>query len=144
MYLQDPIPLKDSNGQSAVVRVGDELVQRGIPAHKMTYVGPVGPTGEDVVDAPKAQVARFVRLAEIPAWHELVVGKRGPDVWDVAGQRAVQTRAHRVVSAAVLNRPAGPNCEHIGSYVRDGNPESPQLRAVAGLALALVVWGMLG
>ena len=53
---------KAITGQFVILKVGDELVVPGLPQHKMRYVGPIGPSGEDVLDPPKGQAARFVHF----------------------------------------------------------------------------------
>ena len=142
-FSMQPIVLRNVKGEFVNVRIGDELVVQGLPAHKMRYVGPIGPYGEDVVDPPKGKTAKFVHLTTIPNWEWLLVGDRGPEAWDWNGQLAVQARARQVVANQVLNQPLGPNCEHIGSAIGRGKPESPQLQvAVVLLGLALVVWGV--
>jgi hypothetical protein len=138
------IVLRDATGKLVVVRIGDELIVEGLPAHKMRYVGPIGPFGEDVVDPPKAQAARFVHLTSIPKWERLRVGERGPEPWDLRGQQAVQARARQIVANRVVNQPLGPNCEHIGTQIARGNPKSPQLRAAVGVGLAIIIFWMLG
>jgi hypothetical protein len=119
--------------------IGDEIVGADLFAHKMLYVGPIGPTGEDVLDPAKGMPARFIDFYSFPNWQSLRLGKRGPASWQE--QALVQVRAQEVVRSGVINRTLGPNCEHITSYVRTAKPESPQLRiagsvAVIGLLLA--------
>jgi hypothetical protein len=97
----------------------------------MTYVGPLGAHGEDVLDAPKNSAARLVRLLDVLNQRTVVLGQRGPESWDE--QRAVRERAIYVLGTR--NNPLGPNCEHIGSYVRTGVAESPQLSGVTLLSL---------
>jgi len=126
-----------------ILRVGDELVEPELFAHKMLYVGPIGPYGEDVLDPAKGQPARFVHSCSIPNWGQLRVCQRGPESW--REQMFVQARAREVVANGVVNRTFGPNCEHITSYVRTGKPESPQLRIAGGVAaLALLLFGLGG
>lgn len=115
-----------------VLRVGDELVEPGLFAHKMVYVGPIGPNGEDVLDPAKGQPARLVGFYSIPNWQALRPGQRGPESWQE--QMLLQARAREVVRNGVVNRTLGPNCEHITSYVRTAKPESPQLRIAGGVA----------
>jgi hypothetical protein len=134
MYLNQII-LKNLNGEPIFLRAGDELVQPGIPAHKRAYVGPIGPYGEDVVDPAKGQAPRFVHLHSIPNWQQFLVGERGPEDWQSRMQ--VQARAHEVVSNGVVNRTLGPNCDHITSYIRNGKPESPQLKFWGGIAVGV-------
>lgn len=124
------------------LRVGDELIQEGLVAHKMAYVGPVGPRGEDVLDPAKGQLTCFVHFHSIPNRERLRLGQRGPETW--GEQRLVQSRAREVVARGVVNRTAGPNCEHITSYVRTGTQDSPQLRAGVGLGLVVLVIFLLG
>jgi hypothetical protein len=124
-----------------ILRVGDELVEPGLFAHKMLYVGPIGPNGEDVLNPVKGLPARFVHFCLIPNWHRLRVGQRGPEFWPE--QMLVQSRAHEVVANAVVNRTFGPNCEHICSYVRTAKAESPQLQVAGGVGvLALLLLGL--
>src|SRR5215472_24737 len=105
--------LGSTNVNDTELRIGDELVERGLFAHKMTYVGPIGPWGEDVLDPAKGQQARFVHSYSIPTWERLRLGQRGPESWQE--QQRVQARAHEVVANRVANRTLGPNCEHICS-----------------------------
>jgi hypothetical protein len=139
-----PIVLRKVMGEPVVVRIGDELIVEGLPAHKMRYVGPIGPFGEDVVDPPKGQAVRFVHLTSVPNWQQLRVGERGPEPSDWCGQQAVQSRARQIVANQVINQPLGPNCEHIGSQIARGKPESPQLRTAVGIGLAIIFLGLLG
>ena len=120
--------------------MGDELVVPGIPQHKMIFVGAIGTLGENVVDPAKGQTARLVHLHSIPNWQQLIVGERGPEDWNAQVQ--VQERAWEVLENRVVNRTLGPNCEHISSYIRTGEPKSPQL-AFWGVAAAAVVGLML-
>jgi hypothetical protein len=125
-----------------ILRVGDELVMPGLFAHKTTYVGPIGPNAEDVLDPANGQQARFVHFFSIPNRERMRLGERGPeDYWD---QIRVQGRAREVVARGIVNRPLGPNCEHICSYVRKGQPESPQLKVGVGLGLALLLLFFIG
>jgi len=133
---------KSVSGHFVILKVGDELVVPGIPQHKMRYVGPIGPSGEDVLDPPKGQVARLVHFASIPGREHLLVGERGSDDWREQG--AIQARAIEVVSKGVVNRTLVSNCEHIGSYVRHGISESPQLKIGVGVGLALLLFWVLG
>jgi len=123
MYYQNPA--------RPLLRVGDELRIPGLPIHVMTYVGPLGAHGEDVLDAPKNSEARLVHLASVLNRGTAVLGQRGPE--SSAEQRAVRERAIYVLG--IRNLPFGPNCEHIASYVRTGVSESPQLRGVTVLSL---------
>jgi|SRR5579862_5182981 len=122
-----------------ILRVGDELIRPwGLFAHKLTYVGPIGPFGEDVLDAPNGQRAQLRHFHSIPNAEQLQVGARGPeDYWQ---QIQVQARAREVLAKGIVNRLFGPNCEHISSYVRTGKSESPQLRVSVGLAAVLVLF----
>ncbi len=138
MYLGNQGFSRNVNRKLVVLRIGDELIEPGIPAHKRVYVGPIGPYGEDVVDPAKGQAARFVHFASISNKEQLVVGERGPE--NQYEQMQVQARACEVVAKSVLNRPFGPNCEHISSYVRNGNPASPQLTLGVGVS---VIFGLL-
>jgi hypothetical protein len=126
-----------------ILRVGDELVEPGLFAHKMIYVGSIGPCGEDVLNPAKGQLVRFIHSYSIPNWERVRVGQRGPESWQE--QLFVQARAREVVANSVVNRTFGPNCEHIVSYVRAGKPESPQLQVGISLAsifaLAFLVLG---
>ncbi len=135
------VVLKNLNGEPVVLRVGDELVEPGIPAaHKRSYVGPMGPYGQNVVDPAKGQVPQMVHLHSILNWQQLLVGERGPEGWDARAQ--VQSRALEVLENRVVNRTLGPNCEHICSYIRTGRPKSPQLRFWGGVA-AIVAFCLL-
>jgi hypothetical protein len=137
MYLNQ-IVLRDVQGNLVVLRVGDELVEPGIPfTHKRTYVGPIGPGRRDVLDVPKGQRPQFVYLQLIPNWQRLIVGERGPD--DSYGQSLAQRRARQAVMQGGPNKALGPNCEHYSSFVRTGEPRSPQLRLWGGLATAVVI-----
>lgn len=135
MYLNQ-VFLNNANGESVVLRVGDELVVPGLPAHKVVFVGTIGPYGENVVDPAKGQTARLIHLGSIPNWQQLVVGERGPEDWEAQAQ--VQARAWEVLQNGVVNRTLGPNCEHICSYIRTGRAKSPQLRFWVGAAAAAV------
>jgi len=120
--------------------VGDELIRPGLPQHKMRYVGPIGPYGEDVVDPAKASAAMFVRFESIPDKEQLLVGERGTADWTEILE--IQKRARDVVARRVVNQWTGPNCEHIGSYIRHGEPDSPQLKFWGGAAaVALIILG---
>lgn len=134
--------LKSVSGEFVVLRIGDELVEPGFPAHKREYVGPIGPYREDVVDPAKGQSARFVHFDLIPNKEQLLVGERGPG--NQYDQMRVQARAREVVANSVVNRTGGPNCEHISSYIRNGNPASPQLKFAIGAVLAIFFFGFLG
>src|ERR1700693_2963054 len=103
-----------NNSDVVILRPGDELVQAGLPAHKRVFVGPIGLSGENVVDPAKGQTAQLVDLHSIPNWQKLLVGGRGPE--DVFQQMQVQQRAWKVVTESVVNRTLWPNCEHICSY----------------------------
>lgn len=131
------------NGQIVVLMVGDELVVPGVPQHKMRYVGPIGPFGEDVVNPAKAQVAQFIHFDAIPNRERLFVGERGTA--NRYEQLQIQERAREVVARGVVNRALDSNCEHIGSYIRHGKPESPQLKLAVGLGIAAIIviglWG---
>lgn len=116
---------------SLPLHVGDELRIPGFPVHVMTYVGPLGPHGEDVLDAPKAGEARLVHLLSVLSRGNVILGQRGPESY--AEQRAVRERAIYILGTC--NNPLGPNCEHIASYVRTGIAESPQLRGAGLLSL---------
>jgi hypothetical protein len=96
-------------------------------------VSPLGPNGEDVLDAPKNGVAQLIHFAHIK--HRVRLGKRGPESW--REQQAVRQRA--LLTLGTPNRPLGPNCEHISSFVRAGKAESPQLAAATILSLLTVV-----
>jgi hypothetical protein len=121
------------------LRVGDELIEPGRFAHKMEYVGPIGPFGEDVLDPAKGKPARFVHWNSIPDKDQLRIGQRGPESWHE--QSMVQARARQVVARGTVNRTFGPNCEHICSYVRAGKSESPLLQIGFGLgALGLALF----
>lgn len=119
--------------------VGDEIVVPGLPQHKMRYVGPIGQNGEDVLDPAKSEPVRFRHFSSIPNREQLLLGERGTTNWFEASQ--IQARALDVVNRGVVNRTLGPNCEHIGSYVRHGKPSSPQLRfwVGAGVAAAIII-----
>jgi hypothetical protein len=132
MYLSQ-IFLMNAKGESVLLRVGDELVVPGLPAHKLVFVGAIGPLGENVVDPAKRQAAQLVHLQSIPNWQQLLVDERGPEDWNAQAQ--VQARAWEVLENRVVNRPLGPNCEHICSYIRAGRPKSPQLRFWGGVAV---------
>jgi hypothetical protein len=128
---------KHVRGQLTHLLVGDELIVPGLPQHKMRYVGPIGPCGEDVVDPAKGQPARFIRLEFIPNRNQLLVGERGTTDWNEAMQ--IQERALDVVERGVVNLALRQNCEHIGSYIRHGKPESPQLKFWVGTAAAAAI-----
>jgi hypothetical protein len=125
------------SGQLVTLVIGDELIRLGIPRHKMRFVGSIGPHGEDVLDAPKGQPARLVHYDLIPDRDQLLVGERGTFDW--SEQLKIQARARDLVVRRVVNRPIGPNCEHIGSYVRHGEPSSPQLNFWLGAAAAFLI-----
>jgi hypothetical protein len=133
---------KSVDGRVVALLVGDELVVPGLPQHKMRYVGPIGPRGEDVVDPAKGQAAQFVHLDLIPNREQLVVGERGTA--NRYEQAAIQVRARQVVENGIVNRTLVRNCEHIGSHIRHGKPDSPQLKVAAGLALAAGILWWLG
>ena len=85
----------------------------------MTYVGPLGPNGEDILDAPKNGVAKLVHSRTVLNQPGKIVqiGQRGPDSWheqEVIRQRALQ-------AIGTPNKPLGPNCEDISSFVRTGS-----------------------
>ena len=139
MYISNRRFPRNVNRKLVVLRIGDELVEPGFPAHKRAYVGPIGPYGEDVVDPAKGQAARFVHFELIPNKEQLIVGERGPE--NQYEQMQVQARAREVVANSVVNYTAGPNCDHITSYIRNGNPISPQLRAGMGVGVVLgLLW----
>jgi hypothetical protein len=123
--------------QRIPLRVGDELVVPGLVAHKITYVGPIGAYGEDVLDPAKGQPARLTHFSSVPNRERIQLGQRGPESWH--GQLLVQARAREIVAKSVVNNTFGPNCEHITSYVRTGTPDSPQLRAGVGIALLALI-----
>lgn len=123
--------------------VGDEIVVPGLPLHKMRYVGPIGPYGEDVLDPAKGQPVQLRHFRSIPDLERLLIGERGTTDWNEIW--AIQSRALDVVARGVINRPLWPNCEHIGSYVRDGkDPSSPQLKFWAGVGVAAALIATLG
>jgi len=125
--------------ERVTLRIGDQLLQRGgLVTHVMTYVGPIGPNGQDVLDAPKGEAARLVHFWEVAANGNILVGERGPESW--WEQRAIQQRALSVIGT--INQTAGPNCEHISSFVRKERPESPQLRG--GLLVAAIIALIIG
>jgi hypothetical protein len=134
--------LTTRSGEIVARLIGDELVVLGIPEHKMTYVGPIGPQGEDVVDAPKGQAARFVHWQLLPNKDQIRVGDRGTTDW--FEQRQIQQRARDLVQRRVVNQTFGPNCEHIHTYIAKGTPYSPQLRTAAGIAVAVAIIGLWG
>jgi hypothetical protein len=125
------------NGNVAILRPGDELVQPGLPAHKRVFVGAIGLSGENVIDPVEAQTTQLVHLHSIPNWQQLLVGERGPE--DVFVQAQVQQRAWKVVTESIVNRTLWSNREHICSYIRTGKAESPQLRSWGGVAAAVAV-----
>jgi hypothetical protein len=125
------------NGNVAILRPGDELVQPGLPAHKRVFVGAIGLSGENVIDPVEAQTTQLVHLHSIPNWQQLLVGERGPE--DVFVQAQVQQRAWKVVTESIVHRTLWSNCEHICSYIRTGKAESPQLRFWGGVAAAAAV-----
>jgi len=128
---------KHVSGQLVHLLVGDELIVPGLPQHKMRYVGPIGSGGEDVVDPAKGQPARLVHFNFIPNRHLLLVGERGTTDWNETLQ--IQARACDVVERGVVNLTLHQNCEHIGSYIRHGEPESPQLKFWVGTAAAVAI-----
>lgn len=128
---------KHVSGQQVYLLVGDELIVPGLPQHKMIFVGPIGPFGEDVVDPAKGQAARFVHLDFLPKRDQLLVGERGTS--DPSRIFDIQARARDVVRRGVVNLTLRPNCEHICSYIRDGKEKSPQLRFWGGLAAVAVI-----
>ena len=128
---------KHVSGHQVYLVVGDELVVPGLPQHKMIYVGPIGPSGEDVVDPAKGKAARFVHLDFLPNRDQVFVGERGTT--DPARIFDIQARARDVVRRGVVNMQLRPNCEHICSYIRDGKEKSPQLRFWGGVAAAATV-----
>jgi hypothetical protein len=132
MYLNQ-IFLLNVKGEIVALRAGDELMAPGLPVHKVVFVGAIGPLGENVIDPAKRQAARLIHLTSIPNWENLRVGERGPE--DLGAQTLVQTRAWEVLENRVVNRPLGPNCEHICSYIRAGSAKSPQLRFWGGVAV---------
>jgi hypothetical protein len=121
--------------QKVPLRIGDELRIPGLPTHVMTYVGPLGPYGEDILDAPKKGVATLVCSGTVLNQPGRIVylGQRGPESWQE--QQAVRQRALQAIGVA--NKALGPNCEDISSFVRTGKPESPQ--RVGFLVLASLV-----
>jgi hypothetical protein len=126
--------------QQVPLRIGDELRIPGLPTHVMTYVGPLGPYGEDILDAPKKGVATLVHSGPVLNQPGRIVylGKRGPESWQE--QQAVRQRALQAIGTP--NKPFGPNCEDISSFVRTGKSESPQrvgllLIAFVGVVAAL-------
>jgi hypothetical protein len=132
---------KHITGQYVYLAVGDELIVPGLPQHKMIYVGPIGPFGEDVVDPAKGQAARFVHFDFLPNRDQLLVGIRGTTDWNV--MREIQDRARDVVSRGVVNLGIRPNCEHICSYIRDGEEKSQQLRFWLSVAATIALfWGL--
>jgi hypothetical protein len=110
------------------LRIGDELRIPGLPEHVMTYIGRLGPLGEDVLDAPKGQSARLTFSSSLPLITR--VGKRGPETW--IEQQGVQRRAFQVLGTPYSLLQS--NCEHISSFVRTGKMGSPQLLGAALLA----------
>jgi hypothetical protein len=137
MYLTRRRFPKDVTRKLVTLRIGDELIEPGFPAHKRAYVGPIGPYGEDVVDPAKGQSARLVHFVSIPNKEKLIVGERGPE--NQYEQMCVQARARAIVAHGVVNHPAGPNCEHISSFVRNGNPTSPQLTVAVGVGVVALL-----
>jgi hypothetical protein len=70
------------NPGADTLRVGDELRIPGVPVHVMTYVAPLGPYGEDVLDAPKGTEARLVHLVNVLSRGNVLLGARGPESYD--------------------------------------------------------------
>jgi hypothetical protein len=132
MYINQ-LFLMNVKRETVALRVGDELMLPGLPAHKVVFVGSIGPLGENVVDPAKRQAARLIHLTSIPNWEQLLVDERGPE--DLEAQVRVQGRAWEILENRVMNRPLGPNCEHICSYIRAGSAKSPQLRFWGGVAV---------
>ncbi|MGH9522129.1 MAG: hypothetical protein ACRD3E_06325 [Terriglobales bacterium] len=122
------------------LHVGDELRQvTPLVTHSMAYVGPIGPNGEDVLNAPKGGVATLMHLAEVIKDGPVTIGERGPQTW--AEQVSVQQRA--LQARGTPNRLVETNCEHITHWVRTGRKKSPQLQFAVGFAVvaAIAIWG---
>lgn len=127
---------KHVSGQQVYLLVGDELVVPGLPQHKMIYVGPIGPRGEDVVDPAKGQPAIFVHFDTLPDRDQVLVGERGTTDWNPMLE--IQNRARDIVRRQIVNMGIRPNCEHICTYIRSGKAKSPQLRFWGGVAAVAV------
>ncbi|SRR5260370_31445676 len=124
------------------LKVGDELRTPGPlgTTHAMVYVGAIGPNGEDVLNAPKDGVAQLVQFAWVKQQGRIVLGQRGPNTF--REQLAVQARARQVIGTP--NLILRWNCEHISSYVRKGEAESPQLRGAAVFASLIALVALAG
>jgi hypothetical protein len=142
MYHIWPV-LKTIAGEDAVLRSGDILGKPGT-MHRVVFVGSMELEGQNVVDPTKGQAARLIHLHSIPNWQELRIFARGPE--DGFAQAQVRERAWEVVTKGVKNYTLVSNCEHICSYIRTGEPESPQLKFWVGVAAAaaIVGWGLSG
>jgi hypothetical protein len=113
---------------------GSELIQPcGFYRHKATYVGPIGPSGEDVFDAPKGGVGHLRFASDFVGEAPTFVGSLGPA--SLLEQRAVQNRARQILGKknVLLNS----NCEHMDTFIRDGVPRSPQVAAGVIITLGL-------
>jgi len=122
--------------QEVPLRIGDELLEPGLPTHVRTYVGPLGPYGEDVLDAPKNGVGQLIHFSQIKNRFRLA---------SVALNLGRSNRPFGNVPFKLLGHPEPDllvltvNTFH--SYVRVGKAESPQLAgfAVVGVLVAGII-----
>jgi hypothetical protein len=115
------------------LRIGTEVLQPMSPFgpyHKAPVVG-YTPNGEEVVlDHPKGKQSHFRLLRDLAAEGPTFIGEAGP--------ASLQERA--VIQARAFQAAGKPfdllrwNCEHSSTFVRKGNPESPQLKFWGGVA----------
>jgi hypothetical protein len=121
------------------LRPGTELIQPcGFYRHKATYVGPIGPNGEDVFDAPKGGVGHLRFASDFVGEAPTFVGTLGPA--SLLEWRAVQSRARQVLGKR--NVLLDSNCEHMDTFIQEGVPKSPQVAAAVVITLGLLFAAM--
>jgi hypothetical protein len=105
----------------------------GLILHSITYVGPVGPNGEDVVNNTPERGVHLGHLGHELAGRPATVAAAAPSTW--WEQSLVVRRA-----LSQLKQPwklVGNNCEDTANYARTGRASSPQLEFWIGLLLVV-------
>jgi len=120
--------------------VMNSLSRGFLPTRGCTSGVPLAHTEKMLLTRLKVRPPDLFTLHRFRIGKQLIVGRaRGPE--NQYEQTCVQDRAREVVANNLVNRWAGPNCEHISSYIRNGNPVSPQLAAGVGVGVVLgLLW----
>jgi hypothetical protein len=105
----------------------------GLVQHAFTYVGPVGPNGEDVVNNTPERGVHLAHLKQEIAGRAARLVAPAPPDW-----REQNSMVQRALNQ--LGRPwrlFGNNCEDTANYIRTGRASSPQLEFWIGLFIVL-------